>query len=123
MATTAPTITFADVIAYIDSQTTAEDVDALHETLRNRQRTLRDRRAALVRVGAKVTTTGLSPKCLNDLTGTVTKMDRTRGTITLDEKSTRTLHNDPSNRRYYPGSKATSYDIPGVPLTSLVVQD
>lgn len=113
-ATVTRDLTTAEVRAFIFACDSAALAD-LQRQIKARHKALRAQAAASVSVGATVTLEGLSPKYLNGLTGTVTSIDRARGSVTLDEASTQRLRFDGA-RRFFIAADATEYLLGGVPL-------
>jgi hypothetical protein len=75
-----------DVIAWTLNQATRDDLDRLMGAVKQRRRILGQITAAAVTVKARVKLTGLSPRYLNDRTGTVTAINGERGDVDLDEE-------------------------------------
>jgi hypothetical protein len=77
----------SEVLSYIYSQTTPEDVSTIFQACKERNRLLNSVRAASVTKGSKVKLTGLSPKYLNGLKGEVTEITGAKCVIHLDPSS------------------------------------
>ena len=118
------TITLSDVLDYIASSATTEDIDRIREFTKNRSRVLRDIRAADVSVGQVVTLQDINPKAMDGMIGTVTKIESGRGkrraTVTLDEASTQRLRFARTQFSTQIPAGATEFPIEGVPLTCCV---
>lgn len=115
------TATFTDVTTFINNTATREDLGALNKVISARHKTLMAADAALIRVGQTVTTHNLTPAYLNGFTGTVKSIEKNRATVTLDEESTKSLRY--AGRRFYVPEETTNYELVGVPLTCLNIQD
>lgn len=112
--TTQPT-TLSDVIGFITGAT-SDQLDLLSKAINDRRQSLRNERAALVKVGMKVVLSGVSPKYLDGMTGTVDAITGTRATVRLDEESTNRLRL--TGRRFLVPSTVREYELQ-VPLAGL----
>jgi hypothetical protein len=114
--------TITEVLDFIGHEATVRDTERIQQVLTVRIKAVRAVRAATIEVGAQVTIKNIAPKALNGLTGTVSSIDGNRGTVTLDEPSTRTLSYARTKyaNRIIPG--ATSHPIGGIPLTCMEPQ-
>lgn len=122
VTTAAPAITAVDVKTFILTSATKDDLDAIFGAIKMRTSTLKAINAATVTVGAEAELTGLSPKYLNGLTGTVQTIRRERGDVLLDAKSTRALRYSGS-RKYFIPADQEKYLLTGVPLSCFVIAD
>ena len=107
----------ADVIAFIVARADDTDLANIIGAVNARRKTLRTIAAASVKPGLKVTLSGLSPKYLNGLTGTVKSVEGQRCTVTLDRDSTDRLS---WNARFSHTVQALkhedgTYDFGGIP--------
>ncbi|OEJ20910.1 hypothetical protein [Streptomyces subrutilus] len=116
--------TLEQVAEFIVNDADAEDIDRIIEAVNTRRSTLRQRAeaiaAASVKTGARVELHNLTPKYLNGLTGTVTKVDRgrkVRATVKLDEASTKQLRWSGA-RRFFVSENVAEYELGGVPVAS-----
>lgn len=110
----------ATTISDIVLNANEDDLDRILQSVRDRRKVLSAARAAEVQIGMACTLTGLSPKYLNGLTGTVVRDPSGRsGTrafaCKLDEASTTRLRRQPSTRFFVPGD-VTEFVLPGVPM-------
>lgn len=117
--TTVENITLEDVVTFLSSTATEDDLDAIIGVMNARRKVLHSIAAASVRVGMVGTLRGLSPKYLNGLTGTVTSVKGRAGTVTLDEQSTNRLR--ASRTRFFIPDGAKKYNLMGVPLACIKV--
>ena len=101
-----------DVLTFIETAATSDDIDAIHSAIKNRLRRLRDAQAAAVKLGDEVRIADISPKYLCGLSGTVTAKRGARVTVTLDERSTKMLR----FKRPYVGDE-TNHELTGVPAS------
>lgn len=114
MSVTTTTPTLADAFAFINIADDT-DIERMYNALKMRRKAIAHQRAANVNGGTEGILTGLSPKYLNGLSGTVVSIRGQRADFELDEASTNTLRwtrqtrfpVDPNQKRY---------TIPGVPL-------
>lgn len=113
------TTTFPDVLAFIASQASSDEVSRIFEAGRQRSRMLRTVQAASVSIGANVVLDNISPKYLNGLTGTVVSIKGARAEVLLDETSTTRLRY--SGGRFFVPADETNHRMPGVPLTACVL--
>ena len=111
------TIEFSDVLDYIIDRADDEDIDRLYEAIKVRNKALRARAAAAVRIGADVTLTAVSPKYLVGMTGTVVGIKGQRADVELDEASTSRLR-IVGRRRFFIAPDAKRYIVQGVPMSS-----
>lgn len=105
--------TLSDALAFI-AGAEETDLDRLIDGVKMRRKTLANLRAAAVRVGMEIATDGLSPKYLNNLTGTIRGISGQRADVELDEPSTNTLRY--SGKRFYVAPDVERYVLRGVPL-------
>lgn len=113
-------ITLTDAVAFIAQHATADDLDQVYAAAKQRTRTLRTiaaAAAASLPVGASVRLDGLSPKYLNGLTGVLKSTTGGRAVVTLDKESTSLLGF--SSRRFYAAAGKDSYDLGGLPLSTV----
>ncbi|MEU3907956.1 hypothetical protein AB0F20_29800 [Streptomyces goshikiensis] len=87
------TTTFDDVLTFIRTSASADDLDRFEDTRRQRTRTLNDARAQAITLEQPVRLDRYQDARLNGLTGTVEHIEQTRGKTTyvavrLDEAST-----------------------------------
>lgn len=83
--------TLADVLAFITNQADAEDCARIVKTATARSKSVRNLRAATIRIGDAVSLDGLSPKALNGMSGEVETIKGVRANVWLDARSTKTL--------------------------------
>lgn len=107
------TITIEDVFEYVHGHADEEELDSLVEAFKARRKALSQKRALNVKVGTEVTLSGLSPKYLNGMSGTVETVNGTRADVRLNEASTRRLRY--SGKRFYVPEDEEQYLLPGVP--------
>lgn len=93
------TITIEDVFEYIHGHADEAELDSLVEAFKARRKALSAKRALGVKKGSKVALTGLKPKYLNGLSGTVETVSGTHADVRLNEESTRRLRY--SGRQFY----------------------
>lgn len=110
----------ATTIGDIVLNATEDDLDRIIAAIKERRKVLATARASEVQVGMACTLTGLSPKYLNGLTGTVVRDPQGRSgarsfACKLDEASTKTLRWQASSR-FYIAEGVTEYVLPGVPM-------
>ena len=115
MTTMQTETSLAETLSFILSKADDADIDRIYSAIRQRQQGLRAIKAAAVSVGAEVALTGLSPKYLNGLTGTVKSINGQRCDVELDETSTMTLRF--SGRKFFVPQGVTNYVVNGVPLS------
>jgi len=113
--TTTPALAVAS--DFILSHATEEDLTRITETVKQQRTTLAAIRTAALTTGMPVQTAGLSPRYLNGLTGTISRIGGKRARVTLDAESTDRLRLSPTNRRFHVPFDATNYDLTGVPLS------
>lgn len=101
-------------VSFILTQAGDTDIDRIIDAVKERRKILSKIRAASVAVGAPVRLDGLSPRYLNGLTGTVTKIDGNRCTVTLDEESTERLRW--GRTRFHIPASVKEYPLTGIPL-------
>jgi len=119
-AVTGAISTITDVLTFIRTQAQSADLDRLHEAIKQRDKVIRHIAAAKVSPGSRVTITGLSPKFLNGLTGTVRSINRTVANVDLDRSSKITLAAmDRSKKFWFYYSEENPYAMQ-VPLTCCV---
>lgn len=118
------TITLAEVLHFIASDATTDDIERIREFTKNRVRMLRDARSADISIGQVITLQDISPKSLDGMTGTVTKISSGRGkrraTVLLDPTSTQRLRFLRTRFSTQIPAGATEFPIEGVPLTCCV---
>ena len=124
--TSTQSITNVNVLQYIAYNATESDVNLFFEALKERRKALGTVKAASVSLDATVVLSGLSPKYLNGLSGTVTVLNRSsgsikRGSILLDEASTKKLRY--SGTRYHVPADMGRYTLGGVPLSCMTVKE
>ncbi|OEV10922.1 hypothetical protein [Streptomyces nanshensis] len=119
MSTSAPTL--ADALDFI-SGASSDDLDRVLLSYKDRQKKLREIRAAAVRRGVTVRTSNLTPKRYDGLEGEVTEVEtirtRTAVTLLLTEESTDTLR-----RSEYVPPETKRFPLRGVPATCCEVID
>jgi hypothetical protein len=107
--------TLPEVLDYISSSATADDIEMLRPLANLRSQILRTAESALVRVGHQARIRNLNPAYLKGLTGTVAKLERGRGemlaTLTLDDASVAAVSRASKGR--------FGKDIDGIPIASL----
>ena len=114
------TATLSDVLDFITDEATDEDLDRIYEAAKLRNKALRAKIAARVRVGAEVKIGGIKPKYFDGLTGVVTKTTGTHATVRFDARSTDVLRYKGA-RRYYIPADTTEYEVGGLPLSTCQV--
>jgi hypothetical protein len=99
------------------------ELDIIMDTARARRQEIAMENSASARVGMKVTFRNLSPRYLNGLTGTIMAINSTgsKGTIKLDDESTKRLAFTKQNRFYV--ELGTPYTMEGVPLSACDLSD
>lgn len=110
--------TLQDVIAFIASEADADDISRIHGATKQRTRTLRDIRAAAVKIGSEVKITDISPKYLSGMRGEVTEINGKHATVLLTKDDTDVLRY--SGRRFFVPSGVDRYTLGGLPLSTLV---
>ncbi len=103
-----------DVVKFILSGATEEDLWKISSAMKTRKRTLGELVAASITVGMTVVIHGLSPKYLNDLRGEVVEHAGKHVVVELDEDSTEFLR-FAGNRRFFIPEGQKSYRLAGVP--------
>lgn len=91
-AIAAPSIT--DALTFVANAQSEDELDRLRDAITARRQSVAAIRAAAITIGTRVQLSGLSPKYVNGLTGTVeaySRGKRTRMDVRLDEVSTRRL--------------------------------
>lgn len=108
----------SEVLTYLRDSATEADIQQVYAVAKTRSKLLRSARAATVTHGQRVRVTGISPKALVGLTGEVSYLNGTHGTVLLSEDSTRILR---STRTKYAARTLTvdRYALTGVPLTCM----
>lgn len=115
------TLTVNDVAEFITNAATEEDLDDVVNAVKARQKALRNLRAMDVKPGVEVTLTGLSPKYLNGLSGTVQEGGRgQRVDVLLDSASTQRLARQGS--KFHIDPDAEEYLLTGVPASTCQAQ-
>jgi len=114
--------TITDVLGYIATKATLDEVGVIFEAAKGRDRSVRKAVAAKVSIGAQVKLHGLSPKLLNGLVGTVRAIHGSCANVDLDATSKLLLEAVDQSHKfhlYYDGD--TPYAM-RVPLSCCVVQ-
>ncbi|MEX5711949.1 hypothetical protein AB1484_27550 [Parafrankia sp. FMc6] len=111
------TPTLAVATDFILSHATEQDLNRITETVKQRRTALAAIRSASLTTGTPVRIVNIKPRYLHGLTGTLGPIDGKHVTVTLDAESTDRLRFTPSNKRFPVPYEATSYDVPGVPLS------
>lgn len=110
---------YDDVRQWIITESSSEDLERLRNDLNSRKDIL----VSHLKPGDNVRTTGLTPKYLNDLTGSFCGKDsvrgKPRGSVTLDPASTALLRAQCHGRCYIPDD-LEEYRLPGIPMTCFV---
>lgn len=111
--------TFDDVKTWIITKASADDMETLREAMDTRTDLLADE----IRKGDKVKIHNISPKYLEGLSGTFYGRSKgrgkSRGSVLLDEASTRILRTKGKERVFIsPGDK--EYTLGGIPMTCLI---
>lgn len=114
---TATATTIEDVFEFIHGQANETDLDNIFDAYRSRTKVLREKRALSVSPGKEVVVTGVSPKYLNGLRGTVEEVDGKCASVRLDEASTRRLRASGSRRFFIPDDE-TNYVLTGLPKST-----
>lgn len=107
------TITIEDVFEYVHGHADEEELDSLVEAFKARRKALSEKRALNVKVGTEVTLSGLSPKYLNGLAGTVETVNGSRADVRLNEESTQRLRF--KGKRFYVPMDEETHLLTGVP--------
>jgi hypothetical protein len=107
---------YTDVVAWITSEATADDVARLEIVLQVRRKGLRTAQAAQARHGMAVVLDGLSPKYLNGLIGTIDGLNGRRCSVLLSPESTDRLRHT-TQKRFYVSADMTRFLLRGVPTT------
>lgn len=112
--------TIIDLLTFVATEATDDDLERFYEAAKNRRRALRDQQTALIAAqlqkGSEVTLDDLSPKALNGLTGVVESISGSRAAVRLDKDSTQRL--SWSNTRYAAGARIAGEGLllPGIPI-------
>jgi len=93
--------TITDVLGYIATKATLDEVWVIFKAVKDRDRSLRKETAAKVSVGAEVKLDGLSPKLLNGLTGTVRSINGSSANVDLDSSSRLLLSDKDRSHKFY----------------------
>lgn len=121
MTMTQATVTYDDVIKFITTEADREQLTSIANAHNARTKILRSvqtaQAAATVKVGLAVELTGLKPKYLNGLKGKVTKVERERVQVELDEDSSTTLQFTRQSRYHRIGTAPMT--VPGLPVGCL----
>jgi hypothetical protein len=115
--------TLSDVLGFIASNATQDDIARIHDAANTRTRTLRTIRAASVDVGSAVKIVNIKPKALAGLTGTVQSHNGKHATVLLDERSTTTLRFSRVKSAGYVAADVTQHPFGGIPLSCLEIQE
>lgn len=107
------TATLQDAIAFIHGADDS-DIKRMQDALKARHKALRDIRAASVREGSEVVTSGLSPKYLDGLRGVVRNIKGQRASLHItDDASLRQI----TGTKYGPFAPVDEYTLSGIPLS------
>ena len=112
-------MTITETVAFIYSDATEEDCEAVFTAARERLGTLRKIRAAGVRRGSLVRLEGVSPKYLNGLRGEVAEISGNRCDVKLDERSLASLR---FTKYGFVGTSGSGL-LRGIPKSTCVVEE
>jgi hypothetical protein len=114
------TLTFDEVVDYVTTHATNEELEELQAAMNARNSILQAQRAAAVRVGSTVTFVTIAPKYMEGLTGEITSIDGKHATVRLNVRSTNTLRVK-GRRRFFIPPTTQRYEVSGIPLTCCAV--
>ena len=118
MSTLFPPADLKVVLDYISDHADDADLDRIYAALNMRNKVLRAKIAASVKVGDHVTIQGIRPKYHEGLKGEVVSIDGSTGTVRFDKRSTDVLRVKGA-RRYFIHRDTEQYEAGGFPLSTL----
>jgi hypothetical protein len=115
--------TLADVVEFVYSDATLDDIERIHTATSARIKALRAVRAASVGVDSIVKVVNIKPKGLSGLVGKVIKIegsgDKQYAAIMLDGASTNALRRTRTRHAARVHAGATEFPLSGIPLSCL----
>lgn len=112
----------SDCIKWILTEASEEDIEQIYAAGKQRSGVIRALRAAIVSVDMETQLSGLSPKYLNSMRGTIVSIKGKRADVRLDEKSTNQLR-WAGMGRFVVADGDTAYVLTGIPLSCCLPTD